>query len=241
MSSSLKTLIAVLLCAVATAFVPGFESVSQSTTKLSVATISNDDGAKNTSRRTFFNTVASSGVAAAVFGSSLPAWSADNDDLEASLYKIVRVREATQQERRLIKTGKFKDIQRANVKLAVKFMVQNYQLGDSCIAASAYLKGGNQMKAIDVGQTAVQNLQTILEYFDTSDVQNIKVGSDSMAGKEALVLKGLEAASFKLDEFLGFFPEDVINKVKDKVKAENDLNVKEFDPSLGDIINLAPV
>jgi hypothetical protein len=45
------------------------------------------------------------------------------------------------------------------------------------VGASAYLKGGNsaQMRAIDVGQTAVQNLQTILEYFDTSDVENIKV------------------------------------------------------------------
>jgi hypothetical protein len=55
--------------------------------------------------------------------------------------------------------------------------VQNYRLADSVVAASAYLKGGNaaQMKAIDVGQTAVQNLQTILEYFDSSDVENIKV------------------------------------------------------------------
>jgi hypothetical protein len=98
-------------------------------------------------------------------------------DLDSYLYKIVRVREATQQERRLIQTGKFKDIQRANVKLAVKFMVQNYRLADCVVGAAAYLKGGNtaQMKAIDVGQTAVQNLQTILEYFDSSDVENIKV------------------------------------------------------------------
>ena len=108
-----------------------------------------------------------------------PAFAATTKDTELNsyLYKIVRVREATQQEQRLIKTGKFKDIQRANVKLAIKFMVQNYRLADSIVGASTYLKGGNtqQMKAIDVGQTAVQNLQTILEYFDTSDVENIKV------------------------------------------------------------------
>jgi hypothetical protein len=61
-----------------------------------------------------------------------------------------------------------------------------------------------------------------------------------MAGKETLVLKGLEAAQGKLDEFLGFFPEETLNKVKGKVKEENALNVKEFDPTLGDIINLAP-
>lgn len=105
------------------------------------------------------------------------AAAAASNDLDSCLYRIVRVREATQQERRLISTGKFKDVQRANVKLAVKFMVQNYRLADSVVGASAFLSGGNaqQMKAIDVGQTAVQNLQTILEYFDTQDVENIKV------------------------------------------------------------------
>ncbi|KAG7370959.1 hypothetical protein IV203_019529 [Nitzschia inconspicua] len=170
------------------------------------------------------------------------AASADSLDLDSYLYKIVRVREATQQERRLIQTGKFKDIQRANVKLAVKFMVQNYRLADCVVGASAYLKGGNtaQMKAIDVGQTAVQNLQTILEYFDTSDVENIKVTSSGLGGKEELVLKGLEAAQLKLDEFLGFFDDSTVAKIKAKVQEENELNVKEFDRSLGDIINLPP-
>ncbi|KAL3894940.1 MAG: hypothetical protein SGARI_007598, partial [Bacillariaceae sp.] len=152
-------------------------------------------------------------------------------------------------------------MQRANVKLAVKFMVSNYRLADSVVGASAYLKGGNtaQMRAIDVGQTAVQNLQTILEYFDTSDVQNIKVCVSvcvpwlicsrelmrqwnvrvsfvfslvCMAGKEELVLKGLEAAQLKLDEFLSFFDEGTINKIKAQVQEENELNVKEFDKSL---------
>ncbi|VEU42480.1 unnamed protein product [Pseudo-nitzschia multistriata] len=188
------------------------------------------------------------GVASAVlFGSSagftkpLPAVAAD-DSLDAYLYKIVRVREATQQERRLITTGKFKDQQRANVKLAVKFMVQNYRLSDSVVGASGYLTGGNalQMRAIDAGQGAVQNLQTILEYFDSSDVENIKVGKNSMAGKEEIVVKGLEATQVKLDEFLGFFDDETVNKVKAKVQEENELNVKEFDRSLGDIINLAP-
>jgi len=61
-----------------------------------------------------------------------------------------------------------------------------------------------------------------------------------MAGKEALVLKGLEAAQINIDKFLAYFPEETVNKVKNKVKEENDLNVKEFDRSLGDIINLAP-
>jgi len=59
------------------------------------------------------------GSSAGVLTSPLPASAAATDTLDAYLYKIVRVREATLQERRLITTGKFKDTQRANVKLAV--------------------------------------------------------------------------------------------------------------------------
>ena len=157
-------------------------------------------------------------------------------------YKIIRVREATQQERRLINSGKFKDMQRANVKLAIKFMVQNYRLSDSVVGASAFLSGGNaqQMRAIDTGQSAVQNLITILEYFDSSDVENIKVGKSSMSGKEEIVLKGLEATQLKLDEFLSFFDQTVVDRVAAQVQEENKLNVEEFDKSLGEIINMAP-
>jgi hypothetical protein len=61
-----------------------------------------------------------------------------------------------------------------------------------------------------------------------------------LGGKEELVLKGLEAAQGKLDEFLGFFDNATVAKIKAKIQEENDLNVKEFDKSLGDIINLPP-
>lgn len=127
------------------------------------------------SRRSIFQIVASSAVASWI-ATPTTAHAATGLDLEGYLYKIIRVREATQQERRLISTGKFKDKARQNVKLAVRFMIQNYQLSDSVVGASAYLQGNSaQMRAIDVGQAAVQNLQTILEYFDSSDVENIKV------------------------------------------------------------------
>lgn len=174
----------------------------------------------------------------------LPAQAADKAaaTLDTYLYKIIRVREATLQERRLIQSGKFKDMQRANVKLAVKFMVQNYRLSDSVVGASTFLSGGNsqQMRAIDTGQMAVQNLQTILEYFDSAGIENIKVGKNSLNGKEEIVVKGLEATEVKLNEFLSFFDEDSVTRVKDLIQEENELNVKEFDRSLGDIINLPP-
>ncbi len=61
------------------------------------------------------------------------------------------------------------------MKLAVKFMINNYKLSDSVIAASSYLKGSARVQASGVGQSAVQSLFTIVEYFDSSDVENIKV------------------------------------------------------------------
>jgi len=108
--------------------------------------------------------------------SAWAATAATRPPLPDLLYKILRVREATQQEARLIKSGKFKDVQRSNVKLAINFMLNNYRLGDAFVAASAYLDGNQRrVDAGQVGQTAVQNLYTILEYFDSADVQNLKV------------------------------------------------------------------
>jgi hypothetical protein len=195
------------------------------------------------SRRSFFRstflvgcaaiTTTTAGVAAP------PAWASQRPPLDELLYRIVRAREATQQETRLITTGKFKDVQRANVKLAVKFIVENYRLNDAFVAASTYLDGdtNKRLEAGQVGQKAVQNLYTILEYFDSADVQNIKVGESSMAGKEDLVLRGLKATRKSMDEFLAYFPKSTVDGIYQKVEEENALNKREFDPSLGTIIN----
>lgn len=162
--------------------------------------------------------------------------------LSDALYKIVRVREATMQEARLIKSGKFKDVQRANVKLAVKFMIQNYRLNDNFVTAASFLESTKSAQASEVGKSAVQYLYTILEYFDSSDIQNLKVGTfDSMAGKEPLILKGLEATGNQIDQFLSFFPKEEVESVKKLVAEENELNEKEFDvANLGSIGNLSP-
>ncbi|KAL3944568.1 MAG: hypothetical protein SGBAC_001334 [Bacillariaceae sp.] len=233
-SNLLRLLLCVAFSTTTLGFCPSFSV--RSTTDLSMT---HAEEAASVDRRCFIGAVLASTTAALTAG-GLPSVAAESETLESLLYRVLRVREATQQERRLIKSGKFKDIQRANVKLAVKFMIQNYSLGDAVVGASAYLKGGNQMNAISVGQTAVQNLQTILEYFDTSDVENIKVGANSMAGKTELVLQGLETAQSNLDQFLTYFPEATVKGIKDRIFDENDLNVKEFDKSLGDIINLPP-
>ena len=75
-------------------------------------------------------------------------------------------------------------------------MINNYKLSDSIIAASSYLKGNERVQASGVGQSAVQSLYTIVEYFDASEVENIKV--DSLAGKEDIVNNGLKSGKSAL-------------------------------------------
>ncbi len=140
----------------------------------------NQEDSTNLSRRNFFfrATSTSAFLLSSNILSTKPVLAADDEQqptAQTPLYYILRVKEATEQETRLIKSGKFKDVQRANVKLAVKFMLDNYRLNDNFIAASAFLAGDRKIKAVDIGQNTVQNLQTILEYFDSSDVENIKV------------------------------------------------------------------
>lgn len=160
--------------------------------------------------------------------------------VQQPLYPILRVREAAEQESRLIRSGKFKDVQRANIKLAVKFMLENYRLNDNFIAASAFLTGSGRIRAVDAGQSTVQNLYTILEYFDSSDVQNLKVGSNSLGQKEIIVLNGLDATRKGIDDFISYFPREEVGAVIAKINAENDLNLKEFDPALGVLLNPTP-
>ena len=138
-----------------------------------------------TDRRFFVSQLSGLAVTAALTSDSQKAFAAEEikkldaaeqtEIVRSSLYYVLRVREATEQETRLIKSGKFKDVQRANVKLAIKFMVDNYRLSDNFIKASTFLSGNRKIQAVSAGQECIQNLQTITEYFDSSDVQNIKV------------------------------------------------------------------
>jgi hypothetical protein len=59
-----------------------------------------------------------------------------------------------------------------------------------------------------------------------------------MAGKEEIVLKGLDATRKSIDDFLAFFPKATVDVVAGRVAEENALNVKEFDPALGDLVNM---
>lgn len=72
--------------------------------------------------------------------------------------------------------------------------------------------------------------------------QTEQVGNtESMSGKEDLVLKGLDSARDSIDAFIKYFPSPIVESVNARIRQENELNVKEFDPALGSIINLPPM
>jgi hypothetical protein len=68
-----------------------------------------------------------------------------------------------------------------------------------------------------------------------------QVGQSTLSGKEDTVLKGLDATRRNIDDFLAYFPKSDVEKVFAQVSDENALNVKEFDPSLGSPLNMAPL
>jgi hypothetical protein len=60
-----------------------------------------------------------------------------------------------------------------------------------------------------------------------------------MAGKEDLVVKGLDATQKTIDEFIAYFPKSDIERVRAVLEEENKLNVKEFDSAtLGGLVNM---
>jgi hypothetical protein len=61
-----------------------------------------------------------------------------------------------------------------------------------------------------------------------------------MSGKEQLVIKGLDSTRNYIDDFLAYFPRDELEAAKAKIQEENALNIKEFDPTIGTIINPNP-
>ena len=63
---------------------------------------------------------------------------------------------------------------------------------------------------------------------------------DSLSGKEAIVNNGLKSVRRDIDEFLSYFPNETVEEMKAKIMNENELNYKEFDPSLGSILNPNP-
>jgi len=154
--------------------------------------------------------------------------------LQEQLVLILRVQEATGQETRLVSTGKYKELQRLNIKRAVKFMLDNYSLRDRFVTASAFAPLEQQQQATDYAQTAVESLIQILEYFPD------KLSANDLTSDQAkFVLAALKSTSKSIDAFLSLMPAEAVAAAKAQIADENDLNDKEYDEIVGEkIINM---
>jgi len=174
--------------------------------------------------------VAAAGAAPALLAApsaAVAAGGAEQLSLERCVYLILRVQEATQQEERLITSGKFKDLQRANIKAAAAMMLSNYRLNDCVTEASKQVADKSKIiEATEAGYAAVDALNQINEYFDQSD-NSLQVNS-LPADKQKFILKALVTARTQLDAFLGYLPPPLVADAKKLVKDENDLNQKEY-------------
>lgn len=149
----------------------------------------------------------------------------EKDRPNESLLLILRVKEAAAQEIRLVKSGKFKDLQRASIKLAVNLMLTNYQLLENINTASV-LARGKSFEAQQIGIGAVESLQAVLEYFDSGG-NSLKVDSIS-SEKLAFVVRALETTRSRIDQFLEYMPEYEVAKCKAFIDYENQQNLQEY-------------
>lgn len=155
------------------------------------------------------------------------------NELENAIYLISRVQEATVQQERLVTTGKFKDVQRNSITMALNMMLDNYRLADQVVTASGYVEPKtNLMKASQVGNEAVDVLETAKEYFG----QPLKVSGLSDEQRK-FIIQAMQACRSKLDSFLVYVPEDVLQKARKRIEDENELNRQEYVGEDGGILN----
>ncbi|KAJ8613951.1 hypothetical protein CTAYLR_008794 [Chrysophaeum taylorii] len=152
----------------------------------------------------------------------------ESRDCNEAVYLVLRVQEAAQQETRLVKSGKFKDLQRANVKFAITLMLKNYGLLDAVTSAS--LLSSESFEASQAGKEAVEALQQILEYFDSS-ARSLNV--ETLSGdKLDFVVKALDAADRRISTFLSLLPDSEVERAKKVILLENKKNLEEYEMAL---------
>eukprot|EP00913_Durusdinium_trenchii_P022188 g20848.t1 len=124
----------------------------------------------------------------------------DVDELEKALYLISRVQEATVQQERLVSTGKFKEttlhvVKSEQLPEALNMMMDNYRLADQVVTAAGYVEPKeNIVKASQVGNDAVEVLETAKEYFG----QPLKV-SGLTDEQRKFIIEAMQACSCLLE------------------------------------------
>ena len=150
---------------------------------------------------------------------------------------LMRAEESVGQELNLLNTGKYKTLQRANVKLALRSIINNYDLLDSFAALDDGRDGGL------VGQEIVGDLRTMLEYFDDGAVDSLDLSRvrrsrsgqgvaapDIEPGKKKILILGLEKVkSLFSDYFATYADRELVEVCRDIIEEEDKANREEYE------------
>lgn len=102
-------------------------------------------------------------------------------------------------------------------------MIDNYDLEGRFVRASAFAPSDKVQIATSYGQSAVEALIQVLEYFP-SELNAIDMTRD----QSAFVLKALSSTSKTIDSFLLLMPSEQVAAARARVIEENEINLKEF-------------
>ncbi|GAB5372821.1 hypothetical protein AAMO2058_001697400 [Amorphochlora amoebiformis] len=159
----------------------------------------------------------------------------DRQPLRPILLPILRVQEATVQESNLIKTGAYKDYARADVKLAIQYMLEAYELPQNMDSAATYASQENYYEAVDAYQKVVESLRSILS--DYSGEETLIGNLDKQV--EKTILNRLATARDEISRFMSYMPLDIVQQAQDFIEEENRLNLAEFKDN--EVINVVEV
>jgi len=149
----------------------------------------------------------------------------DDDKYFRCIVLLLRVKEATQQEMRLIQSGKFKDIQRNDIKMAVSMMVTNYDLKGTTEILST--RASDKAKFDNLARDTQEYLTTILTYFSSASTKDLEVKALSPE-KQKFVLDGLRESGKRIDDMRSLLPSALVSKAEALIAEENRLNDEEY-------------
>mmetsp|Transcript_41091 Transcript_41091/g.84059 ORF Transcript_41091/g.84059 Transcript_41091/m.84059 type:complete len:119 (+) Transcript_41091:3-359(+) len=115
-------------------------------------------------------------------------------------------------------------------------MIENSRINDRVVKIASFVPQNKVNEVNEKGRAAVEDLQSILDYFDerSDSLKATELSQD----KKDFILKALNSARQKFDQVLSYLPPEKVKAAREQVIAENELNQKEMPK---DITILNPV
>lgn len=200
-----------------------------------------------TTRRNALKFAASVGAATPLLSRPLPAsalfgffedkYDENGEKVQAVKERIVlllRVKEACQQEIGLINRGNSSELLRQDVKKAIIFIRDNYNVKDRINAVVAVADPSLQREGKEIGELVYGTFNTIAK-----DIPADLRIDDLKPEQKEFIINSLEEAKTAIDSLLdNFIAPDIVAEARAQVQEENGLNMKEYKEAFGrDILN----